>query len=89
MKEQGGHINFIDHPEVKKDTSTTTPLSLVAKTKFNDPWPKGQNSFSNLRWKSYPYPVAVLWDLTKAYHSIFSQCFFLEIVKVLAKQLTE
>ena len=30
-KEDGGFINYIGHPGVDKDTSTTTPLRLVAK----------------------------------------------------------
>ena len=83
-KEQGGHINYIGHHGVEKDASTTTPLRLVANSALkncntgpsvNDLWPKGPNSLSNLvevllRWRSYP--VAVVWDLTKAYHSIFT-----------------
>ena len=83
-KEQGGHVNYIGHHGVENDASTTTPLRLVANSALkncntgpsvNDLWPKGPNSLSNLvevllRWRSYP--VAVVWDLTKAYHSIFT-----------------
>ena len=78
----GGYIHFIGHHGVMKDTSTTTPLRMVANCALknnntgpsaNDLWPKGPNSLSNLvevwiRWRCYE--KAVVWDLAKAYQSI-------------------
>jgi hypothetical protein len=75
-KEDGGFINYICHHGVEKDTSTTTPLRLVANSAtknwntspaVNDLWPKGQKSLSSLlrvmlRWRCYP--VALVWDLS-------------------------
>jgi hypothetical protein len=81
-KEDGGYINYISHHGVEKDTYTTTPLRMVANSAtnncntgpaVNDLWPKGPNSLSNLlrmilRWRCYP--LALVWNLSKAYHSI-------------------
>ena len=81
-KDDGGFVNYVGHHGVEKETSTTTPLRMVSNSALkncntgpsvNDLWPKGPNSLSNLfdvfiRWRCYP--VAVVWDLTKAYHSI-------------------
>ena len=81
-KDEGGLINYIGHHGVEKDTSVTTPLRMVANSatkncntgpSVNDLWPKGPNSLSNLlkvllRWRCYQ--VALVWDLSKAYHSI-------------------
>ena len=56
-KEGGGYINYIGRHGVEKDTSTTTPLRMVANSAtkncntgpaVNDLWPKGPNSLSNL-----------------------------------------
>jgi hypothetical protein len=82
IREDGGFINYIGHHGVKKDTSTTTPLRLVANSAtkncntgpaVNDLWPKRPNSLSSLlrvmlRWRCYT--VALVWDLSKANHSI-------------------
>ena len=81
-KSLGEPINYIGMHGVEKDSSNTTPLRLVANSALkncntgpsvNDLWPKGPNSLSNLfkvfaKWRNYP--VALVWDLTKAYHSI-------------------
>ena len=81
-QEKGGVINFIGHHGVENEGSATTPLRLVANLSLkncftgpsvNDIWAKGPNSLNNLlevliRWRCYE--EAVVWDLTKAYHSI-------------------
>ena len=83
-KEEVGLINYIGHPGVEKDSSTTTPLRLVANSAtkncntgpaVNDLWPKGPNSLSTLlkvMLRCRCYPVALVWDLSKAYHSIYT-----------------
>ena len=79
-----GVVHYISHHGVDSDHSATTPLRLVANSAVkncstgpsaNDLWPKGPNSINNLlkvliRWRTYP--VALVFDLSKAYQSILT-----------------
>ena len=81
-KEEGGLINYILHHWVENDGSTTTHLWLVANSAtqnfntglaVNDLWSRGPNSLLSLlrvTLRCRCYSMAVVWDLSKAYHSI-------------------
>ena len=58
-KENGGYVNYIGHHGVRKDTSNTTPLRLVANSALkncstgpsvNDLWPKGPTVYPTCSW---------------------------------------
>ena len=81
-KAQGLPIHFIAHHCVLNDGSKSTPVRVVLDStlknnyqgpSLNDVLCKGPNGLSNLfdvmmRWRSYP--VAMVFDLSKAYHQI-------------------
>ena len=79
----GGILHYINHFPVYKNSSPTTPLRIVSDAamknnvtgpSLNDCMPQNcPNSLNNLlivflRWRTYP--VALIYDLKKAYNSI-------------------
>ena len=81
-KAGGGVVHYVSHHGVLNDHSKSTPLRVVVDSKMkncydgpslNDATVKGINALNDLfqvlvRWRSYE--VALVWDLSKAYHQM-------------------
>ena len=82
LSDPSHRIHFTGHHPVYKDSSKTTPLRIVNDSKMKNGWTgpsandvmfKGPDKLKNmfhilLRWRQYP--VAILWDVSKAYNAV-------------------